>query len=501
MILTIDAGTTAFKAVLFDEELNLLAVGTREFPVNRLANDRAELDAEAYWQACIESIKDAGKHGDISLKEVKVAVVCSHTDTLFPIGKEGQVVRNPIFWVDARAESQAERIGNELGIETIFRKTGQTGIANVHHASKIAWLIENEPDCASGVSCFFQVQDYLIYRLSGARALDRSIACSSALMDIKTGVYWTEMLNIVGVSESQLPEMVDPGTIVGNISFQAAAESGLKAGTRVVCGAMDAIAGAVGVGNTKAGIVSEVAGAALVLCATVDELVFDEHMRVPCFLHGVPDKYLLMPWCETGGMALKWFRDQFWQLEQRQEEEAGRDVYDLICKEAETTPPGAEGLIFLPFLAGSGSPDFDTSAKGVLYGLTLGHRRGHVARALLEGVAFMLKKNLDMLVEVGCKVDALCSLGGGSKSRLWCQIKADVTGCKLQTSGLSEETAAGAAILAAVGMGWYADAATAAKQLRSNSKVYTPRGEYASAYADCYNQYNRVVETLQHVSH
>lgn len=528
LILVIDAGTTAFKAVVFDSELNQVSAGSSEYPVKTPAPDQSELEESSYYGAMVASIKAAvetvpagpgvpaapgqanGRSAGqkrlpvasrIRPEQVKAVAVCSHTDTLFPVDDQGRTVRNPIFWVDGRAGREARNITETLGQKAIFRKTGQTGIANVHFASKIAWMAKHEKARARETRYFLQVQDYLVHRLCGETVLDRSIGGSSGLVDIRTGNYWGEMLALIGVTTSKLPRLVDPGSIAGVLSSRAAQETGLKAGTPVICGAMDAIAAAVAAGNVKPNMISEAAGAALVLCATTDRLVFDRRRRIPCFLHALPGKYLLMPWSETGGMALKWYRDGFWRLEAEQEKRAGRSVYELICREAEATPPGADGLIFLPFLAGSGSPDFDVEAKGALYGLRLNHTRAHVSRAVLEGVAFMLKRNLDALRDLGCQARCLHSSGGGSRSAVWCQIKSDITGVTLRTSDLKEEAALGAAMLGTVALGWYPDVASAMSRLASEHKLFRPRKRLAALYQVKYETYDQLVKALRPVFH
>ena len=233
--------------------------------------------------------------------------------------------------------------------------------------------------------------------------------------------------------------------------------------------------------------VTEITGAALVIGATCDTPTFDERMRVPCFAHAVPDKYLLLPWCETAGAALQWYRNQFFSPWSPGNEH----LYELITAEATEVPPGSDGVLLLPHFAGSGCPDFNPRARAAILGLTLAHQRKHISRALLESIAFLLQRNLRLLAEMGVEITQLVSVGGGSKSPLWCQIKADVTGVPVITTDIQEATASGAALLAGQAMGWWTPDAAPPVGDPTRMVAYAPRQDLYDLYAETYRRFLR----------
>ncbi len=299
------------------------------------------------------------------------------------------------------------------------------------------------------------MEDYLLHRLSGCYVTEGGVCTSTGYFDITTGRWWEEMLDFIGLRPEQLPTLLRSGEIVGPVTGDTSRETGLSTRTLVVAGAMDQIAGAVGAGNIAPGLVSETTGTALVLAATVNEPTYDPQKRLPCYYHALPGKYLLLPYCQTAGMVFRWFRDQFGQ---------GQSYEQLTALAAEVLP-GCEELLMLPHLTGSTSPRFNPQARGVFYGITLSHTRAHFVRAILEAVAFMLRENVELLKELGVNVKELMSLGGGARSRLWLQIKADVTGLPLRAAECEEAASLGVAILAGVAVGLFRDVETACQQM------------------------------------
>jgi sugar (pentulose or hexulose) kinase len=486
-ILTIDAGTSEFKAVLFDKNFEISGLARREFGVINPQPGRTEFDTEEYWNTCIKTARDAIKDSSVNPGDISAISVTSHTDTLFVLDEFGKPLSNAILWTDARAVSQAEKIQKYFGLERIFKTTGQTGASYIHFASRLLWFIENNPGLLNKIKYFLQTQDYLIFRLSGVAAQDHSITSSSLLGYLEKKEYWQEMLSFIGVSEEKLCRIISPGGIAGSLTDDAAEKLGFLKNIPVVAGGMDAIASAFAMNNTEEGIITEITGSALVIGATCDKPKFDKEIRVPCFVHAVKGKYLLMPWNETAGMALKWYRDQFFKTTEISNDKPSQNLYDLISSEAAEAPPGCEGIILLPHFAGSGSPDFNPDAKAVIYGLNTTHKRKHISRAFLESVAFLLKQNLDVLTKMGIKMERIISSGGGSKSGIWCQIKADVTGLPVSVYGNSESTAKGAAILAANAIGWLSDEAV--KPAENDLSVFIPDSGACHVYKKVYRQF------------
>lgn len=489
LILVIDAGTSEFKAVLFNDRLQIVASAGNEFIVDHPAADLSILDAFDYWESCIDTVREAISQGSVNPRDVAAVAVTSHTDTLFALDASGNPVSEAILWTDPRAKDEAQRIQERFGLERIFRTTGQTGASYIHFASRLSWFLVHNQSLTKNVRYFLQTQDYLIYRLTGRAVMDHSVASSSLFGYLEASKYWPDMLDFVGVDPDRLSAIIEPGQIAGELREETARKLELKPGIPVIAGAMDAIAAAVGMDNVRPGVVTEITGSALVIAATSDTPKFDDRTSVPCFVHGVPGKYLLMPWCETAGMALKWYRDQFFKSWEDVADLNNTNLFDFITAEAAEIDPGCDGVTVLPHFSGSGSPDFNPEAKAVIYGLTLAHKRGHISRAFLESVAFLLKENLNILAGMGVAMERIISSGGGSRSPLWCQIKADVTGIPLTVSDVPETTALGAAILTAQTLGWPTDVPVTAGHKDSETIVYEPNPETGGRYREAFQRF------------
>jgi xylulokinase len=308
------------------------------------------------------------------------------------------------------------------------------------------------------------------------------------------------MLEAVGVGPERLPEIAAPGSIVGTLHAAAAETLGLRIGLPVVAGGMDQGAGAVGVGNIAGGMISESTGGALTIQAAVDHHGGDATGRTPVYIHSAPGTYLYCPVCPTGGMALTWFRDQFSATEVGAAggaEAGGSTGYDLLTELAAAVPPGCEGLTMLPHLAGAFSPEYVPAARGVFAGFTLAHTRGHFARAVLEAVAFMLRRNLELLARAGATATEIRSHGGGARSHLWNQVKADVCDRPIVTLVGEDAAVRGDAMLAGVAVGAFRDLADAEAALVTTGARFEPQPANRAAYDDAYDRYIRLFEALR----
>lgn len=487
LFLGIDAGTTSLKAGLFDAQGAARAVATEEYALITPAADRAEVEPELYWQACVRTVSRVLEQANAPRRDVVAIGISSQGETLIPVDAQGRALRRALVWLDNRAEPQAARIAERFDRARVYAITGIPEIVATWTACKILWLQEQEPALYRAARKFLLVEDYLLYRLTGRFATDGSVACTTLLWDLRRGGWWDEMLEFLDLPPERLAEPVLPGGVVGTLTPAAAEELGLAPATRVVACGMDQASGAVGAGNIRPGIVSESTGGALAIQAAIPSPDLDATERLPIYVHDAPKLFLAVPVCPTGGMALKWFRDTFASEPGGAAGQGWSMDYDQLVQDAAQVEPGCEGLTMLPHLMGAFSPEYNAQARGVFYGFTLRHSRAHFARAVLESVAFMLKRNLDLLAGLGVPVDAVRSMGGGAKSRTWLQIKADVTGLPIETPELQDTALLGNAILAAVAVGAFPtlDAACAA-MVRLSGRIepqLAPRAAYAEAYA------------------
>jgi xylulokinase len=401
-----------------------------------------------------------------------------------------------IVWLDNRAVDEAAAIAGRFGTEAMFRISGQPEVVPTWPACKILWVKRNEPAVFAATARFLLLEDYLLYRLTGTYVTELALQSDSLLVDINTRQWFQPMLDYLGVGPERFGRLVEPGAPIGRLDPQGAAEAGLSSSTLAVAGALDQTIGALGAGNLRPGLVSETTGGALAVVATTDRPYFDPDRRLPCFYHARPGLYCLFPWGQTAGMALKWFRDEFFAVEAVAAQQAGLDAYDLMTAAAGRVPPGCDGLTVLPHLEGAFTPEYNPQARAVFFGATLRHGRGHFVRGLMEAVAYMLKRQLDLVEGMGFPVTEIRSIGGGARSPLWLQIKADVTGKTIRTVTSEETACLGAALLGAVAAGCYADLEAAAAAMVHLDRIIVPSEIHAAAYAAGYVRYCALYERL-----
>jgi sugar (pentulose or hexulose) kinase len=487
LLLGIDAGTTSIKAGVFSPDGLCVGLGREEYKLDTPAPDRAELDPEKYWVACRRSVEAAVQASGLNPSEVRAVAVSSQGETTITLDSEGEPIFPALVWIDNRAKKQAAYLAKQFA-EVVYSRTGIPEILPTWSACKILWIRENEPDVFARAAKFVLVQDYLIYRLTGRFVTDRSVSCTSLNFDLVHDRWWSDVQDAIGIQRRQLPEIVQPGTMVGKLAHQAASQLGLDAGTAVVTGGMDQSVGAIGAGNIRAGVVSESTGAALVIQATILDPMRDASQTVPVYGHSVPGGYLFAPVCPTAGMALKWLRDAFFSDEVERAEAQKGDAYDRLTALAATVPAGSDGLLMLPHLMGAFSPEPNPAARGSFTGFTLTHTRAHFVRSLLEAVAFLLRRNLDWIESTGMTAAEIRSTGGGARSKLWNQIKADV--CNRAVVPLvNEETALlGDAILAGVATGVFRSIEEGCAAMVETKEPIQPDRD-VTAYSEVYRSY------------
>jgi len=494
-IISVDLGTTAIKVALFDSAGRVVAKSTQEYTLLTPTTLSVELPVETYWLAFRAGVAEVLGRSRVRAASVRALGISAQGETLILAGADGKPLRNAIVWLDNRAQKEAEALNREFGEEVTYRTTGQVSIVPTWPAAKLAWVRANEPQVFKKTTKVLLIEDYFIQRMTGACVAEGSLLCSTVYWDINSKTYWRPMLERLGLEESRLPEIRESGEPVGTILPEVAAELGLSPDTVVCTGALDQAAGAIGVGNIKPGVFSENTGAALAICATVDHPIIDPKGRMPCHYHGIPDTYMAHTFT-TGGMVLKWFRDMFCQAEGQVGALLGQDPYDLIGQEVARIAPGADGLVMLPHLQGAMAPEANPKAKGVFYGITMRHTRAHFARAILEAVACIVRRNIEVVEELGIRVGEIRCLGGGSRSGVWNQIKADLTGRPVLTMENEEAACLGAAILAGKGVGMFGSLEGAVEQMIQVKGRFEPDGKTSALYTEHFRKYVGLYDAL-----
>ncbi|MFC1677786.1 FGGY-family carbohydrate kinase [Planctomycetota bacterium] len=496
-LLGIDAGTTAMKAIVYDQQGLPLASGSQEYDLLTQAGGIVETDPEIYWSSLKSVLGQIFSQLDQKDREITALAISSQGESFITIDKEGTPLRNTIVWLDSRSQKEASLIEKEFGAEHIYHTTGSPEVDTTWASTKLLWMKRNEPELFRKIYKVLFVEDFLIYRLTGQFAANGALYCSSLLFDINKNIWWQEMLSFIGLSSAQLPELYPSGVEVATVKDSVADELGFSNKPIVVTGGMDQACGCIGTGNIACGIVTENTGSSLNISATIDKPVFDPLRRVPCQTHAISGKYIYLPWCTTAGMALKWFRDNFCEDQIKQAQQDGEDVYNILTRDVHKIPPGSEGLVVLPHLSGAMSPEMDGNARGVIFGLSLSTTRDHVVRAFLESIAYMSRTNIELLEETGIEVKEIILSGGASNSKIWNQIKADVLGKKVKTTKDQESCCLGAAILAGLGAGIFKSAEEACKSIITDDADYIPDKKATEVYHDYYDIYKQLYLSLK----
>jgi xylulokinase len=409
------------------------------------------------------------------------------------LDEHGSVVRPALLWCDVRTEKQCRDLTKALGLQRLIQLTCNPALPNFT-LTKLLWVRENEPENWKRVRHFLLPKDYVRFRLTGERATDMADASGTLLLDVAHRRWSQEMLDAAALDESLLPAVYESPEVCAKVSAQGAAESGLSAGTPVVAGAGDQAAGAVGMGIVSPGTISATIGTSGVVFAATDRPALDTRGRVHTFCHAIPGRWHVMGVTQAAGLSLRWFRDTF-----TIDSNGVPASYDRLTEEAAKIPAGSDGLLWTPYLMGERTPHLDGSARGALIGLTASHTRGHVVRAILEGVAFSLRDTFTLFQEMNVPVNSIRLGGGGARSPLWRQIQADVYGHSVELVAAEEGAAYGAALLAAVGAGvWPSVDAACAGAVRVASRVEPQPSAVATLNAS-YPAFRRVYPATRQI--
>jgi sugar (pentulose or hexulose) kinase len=495
MYLAFDVGTTSVKTALYDREGRLLHKVIRDYRLDSPHLDWYELDPEIYWRSVREGFQEALNASGAKPAEVKAVCGCSQGETIILLDRNGKPLRPAIVWYDNRSRGEVEELKTLVDGEELYRRTGLLEMEPTWSAPKLLWVKKHERDVFERIWKILLVEDYIVYRLTGRAVTSTSLMSTSALVDIHERKYWGATVDRIGVRD-MLPEIVEETAAVGHVSREVAGELGLGNDVVVVKGSMDHDMGAIGVGNIRPGIVTETTGSALAIGLTADRKNLPRAVKLPHQPHIIPGAYLVLPYALTAGIVYKWFRDEFAREEMRALKNPDA-VYNALNELAAAVPAGAEGLVALPFLAGASFPENDTYAKGVFYGLAMKHGRGHMVRSIMESIAFMLRKILVALLRSGARVEEIRSMGGGARSDLWLQIKADVCGYPFVRMETEETSLLGAAIVGGVKVGDFASIEEAVNAVVKPSKRFTPDRTKAEAYEKAFALYGELYDSLK----
>jgi len=412
------------------------------------------------------------------------------------LDKQGNPIRPALLWNDARTGEECREIEQRVGLERLQAITGNPALAGFQ-APKILWLRNHEFAAYRKVHHVLLPKDFIRFRLTNAIATDASDAAGTLLLDLLKRDWSDEILEGLKIPRPWLPVVYEGPEVTGEVTAEAARLTGLHQGLPVVAGGGDNAAAAVGSGVIEKGTASISLGTSGVVFVHTETPNVDPSGALHTFCHAVPGKYHLMGVVLSAGGSLQWFRDVF-GVSQSFQGNLSNDPYEALSKEASGVPAGSEGLLFLPYLTGERTPHMDPNARGCWIGLSLTHRRPHLVRSIMEGVAFALKDTLTRIQALGVTPGELRTLGGGGRSDVWLDILAAVLDVPLRQLEIEEGASFGAALLAGVGSGVFADLREAVdRTVRLDEDVFSPNPELVSCYQTLYQRYIRLYPALK----
>lgn len=490
--LAFDVGTTAMKCILFDKDFNEAASTSKEYSLIIGSSGMTELDAEKYYSTFCECVGEIVGRG-YNPKDIRSVTFTTQGETFVCVDECGKPLMRAIVWLDSRAAAEAEYIRDCIGDKKLYSKTGLWQPDGALPLAKALYIKKNQPEIYRKTYKVMLLEDYLIFRLTGRYVTEKSLVSSTGWYDIIGDEYYDAALGLCEIPKDKFPEVLPCGTVAGCVSDK---KCGLSENTLVVCGAMDQICSAIGSGNISDGIVTETTGTALVLGATVDKPVFDSENPITIYRH-FNDKYIYMPYCNTAGIVLKWFKETIAAEICAKAEKSGISAYQMIDEYAETAECGSGGVIMLPHFGGKSTPEIMPNASGAFMGLTLKTTLGDMTRSVLEGIAYMLREMLEQLKKKGVAADKILSMGGGANSRIWGEIKASVCGMHIEVNRYGETTALGAAILGAVACGEYGSVQGAVQCMTGGGEIIEPNTEWKAEYEKIFIKFKEIYKLLK----
>ena len=488
ILVGIDLGTTGCKAVAYDEGGAVLGESHLEYGLITLSSTMIEQDPHAWWTLTQRAISLALDTAGVDKRAVASIAVSSQGLSFVPLDAQGRALGHAISWLDSRATAECEEIRARYPADQLFRLTGKR-VAPFYVLPKLLWLRKHRPETWRQMHKVLMGHDYLVYRLCGEQVTDHSMAGGTLLYDLHK-MEWSEaLLGAFDIPRQFLPTLVCSGRAVGKLLPAVAEDLGLARNVVVSVGGQDQKCAALGAG-IRDGVATVSLGTASAVEQLMDRPYTDPQMRIPTFTFVQPARWVLEGVVGTAAGSLRWYRDTV----------APGQRYSELDAEAALVPPGSGGVMFYPHLAGADSPYWLSSARGAFHGLSLASTRGHLTRAVLEGVAYQVRTNLAVTEEVGGPVGKVILFGGGARSALWREILGDVLGRPIAWTQTVETAALGAAMLAGVGCGAFADLAEARDRMLPAVTWRQPRSENVAIYTEKYAEYRRVESALLNVS-
>ena len=496
ILLGIDLGTSGVKVLALKESGEIVAITSQRYPLHQPRAGWSEQDAEDWWKGVVRAVREVLATDAVQPESVRGLAVSGQMHGSVFLDNQQQIIRRPILWNDTRTFPQCETITNTIGEEALIDLAGNPALEGFT-APKVLWLKEHEPQHYQELATLLLPKDYILYRLTGRLCTEVSDAAGTLLFDVEHREWSGELMERFDLNPSVLPEVLESVDVVGTVSEEAAAATGVSEETRVVAGGADNACSAVGNGIVSEGLVLASLGSSGTVVAHTDQMKKDPHGRIHSFNHAVPHRWYLMGVMLSAAASFQWFRDNFAEAELMLEKSIPESADELLNKQAESVRPGSEGVLFLPYLSGERTPHRHAKARGVFFGLAPIHTKKHFARAILEGVSFGMRDSLELVRDLGVEPRQIRITGGGAKSPLWRQMLADVFNQPVVTTNIEEGPAIGAALLAGVGVEIFADVGEAVSEVVKVTNTIQPDESTAAVYEQLYLVYKHLYQSLR----
>ena len=492
-----DIGTTSTRCILIEASGKLIASATKEYPLDTPKPGWAEQDPDHWWAASVYTIKEVLAKSKVDTGDISAIGLSGQMHGSVFLDKDGKVIRPALLWCDQRTQVQCDAIYDTFGGEEEFIKLSYNKALTGFTSPKILWLREAEPENYNRLDKILLPKDYIRYKLSAAYATEVSDASGTALMDIEARTWSGNIIEGLNIDRGLLPPVYESSRVSSHISKEAASLTGLVQGTPIVGGAGDQAGGAVGSGIVAEGLISDYLGTSGVVFAHSDKPVYDPKGRLHSFCHAVEGAWHLMGVTLSAAGSYKWYYDTFGTSDKISLKHKKLKGYELLNKQAESSPPGSDGLIFLPYLSGERTPYADPYARGVFFGLSYIHNQDHFARSVMEGISYSQHDCLSLMEELGITSSKIVLFGGGAKSVLWRRMISDIFNSKIVTLNIEEGPSYGAAILAGVGAGIYKNVEEATGSIIKEVSETSPNPDNISKYAKYYEVYRSLYSSLK----
>ncbi len=496
-IIAHDLGTSGNKATLYDEQGALLAASTFEYPTHIGQDGVVEQDANAWWNAVIQSTRKLLIDANVRNTDIACVSFSGQMMGCLPVDKEGNPLRPAIIWADMRSEKQADQLRASVPEREFYRIVWHRPISS-YTLTKLMWVRDNEPDVYRKMYKTLQAKDFIVQKLTGTFATDYSDASGTNAFDLVRKTWSEEILGAVGIDKGVFPDPYPSTTVIGKLSPEAARLTGLAEGTPVVLGGGDGSCAIVGAGIFGAQKAYAILGSSAWVAFETEAPLDDEQMRYVTWAHLDGSKYQPCGTMQAAGLSISWMKQNLAGYETYAEKELGKNAFELIEEGAHRAPVGSNNLLYLPYLLGERSPRWDPSAKGCFIGLTSKHSKEDVFRSVYEGIAYNLKTIINAF-ELKTYLKEITLIGGGARSRLWRQILADVWEKPiLVPQYLEEATSMGAAIAGGVGVGIFKDFSIGERLNPAMIRV-EPNSSNAQVYRTLYPLFEESYANLKHI--